>query len=227
MNASLAAASPCGAPSASDDAIILRLWRDGCDTAEIARRLGRSEAQVANRLAQLRDMTPTQVELARARRERLARMEAAAARHAATRPELAPAPPAMPRVGAAAVRRRPGRGEGVSVPRIQEAVCIRFGVALADLVSPLRLAPLVRVRRVAIYLARELTPLSLAKIGRFFGDRDHSTILVSHRRIADRLKAEAALRAAVAELRAELTGSVAQPGAGSGAQTKAGSVAQP
>jgi hypothetical protein len=140
-------------------------------------------------------------------------MEAAAARHAASLP---PEHTASPQ--AVLPRRPPGwlprkaevRGEGPSVPQIQELVCIQFGFALADLVSPLRPAPLVRARQVAIYLARELTPLSMAKIGRCFGDRDHSTILVSHRKIADRLKADAGLRNVVTELTEKLRGSVAQ-----------------
>lgn len=218
MTATLASAPGCVASSAPEDAAILRLWRERCDTAEIARRLGYGEAQIANRLAQLRDreraVTPTQAELQRARRERLARMQAAAARHAATLPAERAAPlPAMPprREAPLWLARKPvADGDERSVPRIQELVCLRFGFALADLVSPRRHAPLVRARQVAIYLARELTPLSTAKIGRFFGDRDHSTILVSHRKIADRIKVDAALRNTVTELTANLGGSVAQ-----------------
>lgn len=218
MTTPLASAPSCAARFAPEDAAILRLWRECCDTAEIARRLGYGEAQIANRLARLRDgegvVTPTQAELHRARRERLARMQAAAARHAATLPpeRAAALPLASPRREAPrwSPRNSAARGDGPSVPQIQELVCIRLGFALADLISPRRPAPLVRARQVAIYLARELTPLSMAKIGQLFGDRDHSTILASHRKIADRIKVDAGLRNTVTELSENLRGSVAQ-----------------
>jgi hypothetical protein len=183
--------------AARTDDLILRLWEARCDTAEIARRMGYGEAQIANRLAQLRDArgappTPTQADLAQARRARLARLQAAADRHARSRGEVpAPVmslpPPRKPRSAPAEV----------VIAQIKQAVCEHQGVALADLLSHRRPAPLVRARQIAVYLARELTDLSMARLGRAFGDRDHSTILVAHRKIAQRLPADAALRAAV------------------------------
>lgn len=68
----------------ADDRAILKLWGELHDTLQIAHRLNRPEAQIANRLAQLRDedgtaMTPTQYALHHARKRRLARLTAAAA----------------------------------------------------------------------------------------------------------------------------------------------------
>ncbi len=52
-----------------------------------------------------------------------------------------------------------------------------FGVSATDLTGPSRKQPLARARQVAMYLCRELTDLSLPKIGREFGGRDHTTVL--------------------------------------------------
>jgi chromosomal replication initiator protein len=58
------------------------------------------------------------------------------------------------------------------------AECVQyFGIAREELLGPGRSRPLVAARQVAMYLCRELTPLSLPKIGDAFGGRDHTTVL--------------------------------------------------
>ncbi|HEX9776047.1 MAG TPA: chromosomal replication initiator protein DnaA [Actinomycetota bacterium] len=52
-----------------------------------------------------------------------------------------------------------------------------FSFPRADLVGPSRSRSLVAARQVAMYLCRELTPLSLPKIGSVFGGRDHTTVM--------------------------------------------------
>ncbi len=46
-----------------------------------------------------------------------------------------------------------------------------------DLIGPSRRQPLARYRQVAMYLCREYTDMSLPKIGKAFGGRDHTTVL--------------------------------------------------
>jgi chromosomal replication initiator protein len=65
----------------------------------------------------------------------------------------------------------------VSPDEIISATSSSFGVSTEDLVGPSRRQPLARARQVAMYLCRELTDLSLPKIGREFGGRDHTTVL--------------------------------------------------
>jgi chromosomal replication initiator protein len=72
--------------------------------------------------------------------------------------------------------------------------------SLADLKSPSRKQALVRGRRLAIYLARSLTKCSLEEIGRFFGGRDHTTVLHSFRQAEREIAADPVCRRAVAEL---------------------------
>jgi chromosomal replication initiator protein len=61
--------------------------------------------------------------------------------------------------------------------QILAATAAAFGVSVTDLEGPSRRQPLARGRQVAMYVCRELTDLSLPKIGQLFGGRDHTTVL--------------------------------------------------
>jgi chromosomal replication initiator protein len=65
----------------------------------------------------------------------------------------------------------------ISPGRILAATAEAFGFSIADLEGPSRRQPLARARQVAMYVCRELTDLSLPKIGKLFGGRDHTTVL--------------------------------------------------
>jgi chromosomal replication initiator protein len=58
-----------------------------------------------------------------------------------------------------------------------------FGVSVDELVGPSRSRALVHARQIAMYLCRELTDLSLPRIGEKFGDRDHTTVMHAERKI--------------------------------------------
>ena len=58
-----------------------------------------------------------------------------------------------------------------------------FSVSIEDLVSSSRSRALVSARQIAMYLCRELTDLSLPKIGELFGGRDHTTVMHADRKI--------------------------------------------
>jgi chromosomal replication initiator protein len=75
-----------------------------------------------------------------------------------------------------------------------------FGVSQASLVGPSRRISLVQARNVAAYLARRLTTLSYAQIGRRLGGRDHTTIMHAERRLTAQLAQDATLQQAVDEL---------------------------
>jgi len=61
--------------------------------------------------------------------------------------------------------------------RIIAITADHFATTPADLVGPSRKQPLARSRQIAMYLCRENTDLSLPKIGKAFGDRDHTTVI--------------------------------------------------
>jgi chromosomal replication initiator protein len=58
-----------------------------------------------------------------------------------------------------------------------------FGVTMEDLTGGSRTRVLVQARQIAMYLCRELTELSLPKIGQTFGGRDHTTVMHAERKI--------------------------------------------
>lgn len=58
-----------------------------------------------------------------------------------------------------------------------------FGLTIEDLCSASRSRTLVNARQIAMYLCRELTELSLPKIGQQFGGRDHTTVMHADKKI--------------------------------------------
>ena len=54
---------------------------------------------------------------------------------------------------------------------------------IEDLCGPSAARVLVTARQIAMYLCRELTDLSLPKIGQQFGGRDHTTVMHADRKI--------------------------------------------
>jgi chromosomal replication initiator protein len=58
-----------------------------------------------------------------------------------------------------------------------------FSLTVDDLCGTSRSRVLVNARQIAMYLCRELTELSLPKIGQTFGGRDHTTVMHADRKI--------------------------------------------
>lgn len=78
----------------------------------------------------------------------------------------------------------PVQSSAVTVPQILRAVQDYFHLSRRELLSRSKVRSLVYARQTGMYLARELTPLSLEEIGKRFGDRDHTTVLYALNRIA-------------------------------------------
>ena len=75
-----------------------------------------------------------------------------------------------------------------------------FGVTIDELCGPSRGRHLVMARQIAMYLCRELTDLSLPKIGAQFGNRDHTTVMYADRKINQLLAERRAVFNQVSEL---------------------------
>jgi len=73
----------------------------------------------------------------------------------------------------------------ITVDFIQRCVAEEFGISLQDIKHRRRNKNIVLPRQVAMYLARELTELSLPEIGNFFGGKDHTTVLHSYNKIKE------------------------------------------
>jgi chromosomal replication initiator protein len=74
-------------------------------------------------------------------------------------------------------------GPEITAAQIMAATAQYFGVTVDDLCGSSRSRVLVTARQIAMYLCRELTDLSLPKIGQAFGGRDHTTVMHADRKI--------------------------------------------
>jgi chromosomal replication initiator protein len=71
----------------------------------------------------------------------------------------------------------------ITAATIIAATAEYFGITIDDLCGQSRSRVLVTARQIAMYLCRELTDLSLPKIGQTFGGRDHTTVMHADRKI--------------------------------------------
>ncbi|MGH2727061.1 MAG: helix-turn-helix domain-containing protein, partial [Actinomycetota bacterium] len=99
----------------------------------------------------------------------------------------------------------PAEGAGdIPVEAIIRETSTYYSVSRADLLGPSRSRPLVTARQVAMYLCRELTPLSLPKIGEAFGGRDHTTVMHAESKIRRQMGEREVVYSQVQELTARI-----------------------
>lgn len=87
---------------------------------------------------------------------------------------------------------------------IRESVAVAWGVSSDALRSRRRSRNIVVPRQVAMFLIRELLEIPLAGIGRYFGGRDHSTVLHSIRKVEAQIASDDAFRTRVEAVRKQL-----------------------
>lgn len=78
----------------------------------------------------------------------------------------------------------------LTVQDIQRAVCDQFHIKTDEIRSRSRQREIAYPRQIAMYLTRELTDLSLPKIGKEFGGRDHTTVIHAIEKINQDMKAD-------------------------------------
>ncbi|MEU8152820.1 chromosomal replication initiator protein DnaA [Micromonospora sp. NPDC048986] len=93
-----------------------------------------------------------------------------------------------------------GAGPEINADQIMASTADYFGVSLEDLRGQSRSRVLVNARQVAMYLCRELTELSLPRIGQAFGGRDHTTVMHADRKIRQQMAERRSLYNQIAEL---------------------------
>ena len=71
----------------------------------------------------------------------------------------------------------------ITAPTIMGVISEFFDVSLDDLCGPGKTKALATSRQIAMYLCRELTDMSLPKIGQTFGGRDHTTVMHADKKI--------------------------------------------
>jgi len=88
----------------------------------------------------------------------------------------------------------------IAASSIMDTTAAYFDITVDELCGPSRNRNLVNARQIAMYLCRELTELSLPKIGQLFGGRDHTTVMHAERKIREGLKERRTLFNQVTEL---------------------------
>ncbi|MCL6631786.1 MAG: chromosomal replication initiator protein DnaA [Alicyclobacillus herbarius] len=95
---------------------------------------------------------------------------------------------------------RSDKHKTITVAQIQKVVGDHFGLKVDELKAKRRTKNVVLPRQLAMYLARELTELSLPRIGEEFGGRDHTTVLHACDRISQSLERDPELQTTVNRL---------------------------
>jgi chromosomal replication initiator protein len=75
-----------------------------------------------------------------------------------------------------------------------------YQLSIDDLYGSSRSQTIALARQVAMYLSREMTNLSLPKIGQLFGNRDHTTVMYANKKIAELMKERRSIYNQVTEL---------------------------
>jgi chromosomal replication initiator protein len=75
-----------------------------------------------------------------------------------------------------------------------------FKLSVDDLYGSSRSQAVATARQIAMYLCREMTNLSLPKIGQLFGNRDHTTVMYANKKISELMKERRSIYNQVTEL---------------------------
>jgi chromosomal replication initiator protein len=75
-----------------------------------------------------------------------------------------------------------------------------YQLSIEDLYGSSRSQTIALARQVAMYLCREMTNLSLPKIGQLFGNRDHTTVMYANKKISDLMKERRSIYNQVTEI---------------------------
>ena len=103
----------------------------------------------------------------------------------------------------AAIRVEPRR---VTCEMVQTAVADYYGLEVADLKGQRRNREIMLPRQAAMFLIREMTDLSLPRIGDAFGGRDHTTVMHSCDKIGDLVRSKARIIQELDDIRKNLQG---------------------
>ncbi|MDM4762351.1 chromosomal replication initiator protein DnaA [Galbitalea sp. SE-J8] len=79
-----------------------------------------------------------------------------------------------------------------------------FKLTVDDLYGSSRSQAVATARQIAMYLCREMTNLSLPKIGQLFGNRDHTTVMYANKKITELMKERRSIYNQVTELTARI-----------------------
>ena len=98
------------------------------------------------------------------------------------------------------------QGKNITIGIIQDIVASYFNLRIEDLKSQRRTRNVAYPRQIAMYLSRELTDLSLPKIGEEFGGRDHTTVIHAHDKIVKDIQVNEEIKSKIEKIILDLKG---------------------
>ncbi|GER93381.1 chromosomal replication initiation protein DnaA [hot springs metagenome] len=89
---------------------------------------------------------------------------------------------------------------------ILKAVGEYFGIKVQELKTKKRTKEIVNARQIAMYIAKQQTQLSLSEIGRYFGGKDHATVIYACKQIEDKRSKDENLNKSIENISKKLKG---------------------
>ncbi len=96
------------------------------------------------------------------------------------------------------------REHKTSIQTIIKEVSKYFSIPISDILSTKRNKFISHARQLAMYLSRELTSSSLPRIGKSFGDRDHSTVIYAVSKVSDLINNDKTVYRQIQELTSKI-----------------------
>ena len=100
------------------------------------------------------------------------------------------------------------RPKEITVKGIQEFISKKYNITVEEILSKKRTKTIAFPRQVAMYLAREMTDLSLPKLGEEFGGRDHTTVIHGHKKIVTEMNKDQSVASEMATFKEEIKNSI-------------------
>ncbi|MCL4492010.1 MAG: chromosomal replication initiator protein DnaA [Nitrospirae bacterium] len=94
----------------------------------------------------------------------------------------------------------------VTVEAIQKTVCEYFGIKLQDLKAKKRTKEIANARQIAMYVTKQQTSLSLSEIGKYFGGKDHATVIYACKQMEERRGKDENLNKSIENIVRRVTG---------------------
>lgn len=93
----------------------------------------------------------------------------------------------------------------ITIDHIIKVVCEHYGIETEKIHDKSRRREIVQARQMAMYLAKQTTDYSAAKIGKLIGDRDHATVLHAVKTVKNQADVDKYFKSELEEIQAMLT----------------------
>jgi chromosomal replication initiator protein len=94
----------------------------------------------------------------------------------------------------------------VTVELIQKMVCEFFSLRIQDIKAKKRTKEIANARQIAMYITKQQTHLSLSEIGRYFGGKDHATVIYACKQIEEKRGKDENLNKSIEHILRRITG---------------------